>query len=427
MGSNRRRAMIFGPWLAFALASCATVHSDFDLDFSSARGFHDERLERIDAAIEAEIEAGRIAGAVAVIAKDGNRVYDKAFGHSDIDSGKPMETTSIFRIASMSKAVTTVGVMILYERGHFLLSDPVSEFLPAFANPRVAVAFDDDGNVTETRAASREIRIIDLLTHTAGITYTFIDSPLKSTYERAGVIDGLTATPLTLAEGMQRLAEQPLLFDPGSDFAYGLNTDVLGYLIEVVSGMPLDEFFRTEIFAPLGMHDTHFYLPADEADRLVTLYAEVDGRLRVSDGTEADIKLDNPRYPVEGAKTYFSGGAGLSSTAHDYLRFVQMLLDEGEQDGRRILGRKSVELMRAPRIEYSAPGQGFGLGFGVIEDLGRYGELGSEGAYSWGGAFNTAYWIDPDEALVAVIMTQVRPYTSDITSRFRSLVYQALE
>ena len=226
---------------------------------------------------------------------------------------------------------------------------------------------------------------------------------------------------------MQRLAEQPLLFDPGSDFAYGLNTDVLGYLIEVVSGMPLDEFFRTEIFVPLGMQDTHFYLPADKADRLVTLYAEVDGRLRVSDGTEADIRLDNPRYPVEGAKTYFSGGAGLSSTAHDYLRFVQMLLNEGEHDGRRVLGRKSVELMRAPRIAYPAPGQGFGLGFGVIEDLGHYGELGSEGTYSWGGAFNPAYWIDPEEALVAVIMTQVRPYTSDITSRFRTLVYQALE
>lgn len=414
--------------VASTLAACATVQSDFDLGFSDIEGFHDDRLDRIDAAIEAEIEAGKIAGAVAVIAKDGSIVYDKAFGYSDIATGKPMETTSIFRIASMTKAITSVGVMILYERGHFLLNDPVSEYLPAFAKPTVAVGFDDEDNVTETRPASREIRIIDLLTHTAGITYPFIDSPLKATYERNGVIDGLTATPLTLAEGMQRLAEQPLLFDPGSEYAYGLNTDVLGYLIEVISGMPLDEFFRTEIFEPLGMTDTYFYLPGDKADRLVTLYAEVDGRLRVSDGTEAEIKLDNPRYPVEGAKTYFSGGAGLSSTAYDYFRFVQMLLNEGELYGQRVLSRKSVELMRAPRVEFGfTQGALFGLGFDVITDLGAYGELGTEGAYSWGGAFNTDYWIDPEENLVGVMMTQVRPYTSDITSRYRALVYQALE
>jgi CubicO group peptidase (beta-lactamase class C family) len=414
--------------VASTLAACATVQSDFDLGFSDIEGFHDDRLDRIDAAIEAEIEAGKIAGAVAVIAKDGSIVYDKAFGYSDIATGKPMETTSIFRIASMTKAITSVGVMILYERGHFLLNDPVSEYLPAFAKPTVAVGFDDEDNVTETRPASREIRIIDLLTHTAGITYPFIDSPLKATYERNGVIDGLTATPLTLAEGMQRLAEQPLLFDPGSEYAYGLNTDVLGYLIEVISGMPLDEFFRTEIFEPLGMTDTYFYLPGDKADRLVTLYAEVDGRLRVSDGTEAEIKLDNPRYPVEGAKTYFSGGAGLSSTAYDYFRFVQMLLNEGELYGQRVLSRKSVELMRAPRVEFGfTQGALFGLGFDVITDLGAYGELGTEGAYSWGGAFNTDYWIDPEENLVGVMMTQVRPYTSDITSRYRVLVYQALE
>ena len=180
--------------VGLVIAGCASVESNFDLSFSDVAGFHDERLDRIDSAIEAEIAAGKIAGAVAVIAKDGSIVYDKAFGYADIDSGKAMETTSIFRIASMSKAITSVGVMILYERGEFLLSDPVSEFLPAFANPVVAVEFDDDGNVTRTRPASREIRIIDLLTHTAGITYPFIDSPLKPSYERGGVIDGLTAT-----------------------------------------------------------------------------------------------------------------------------------------------------------------------------------------------------------------------------------------
>lgn len=410
------------------LSACATVESNFDLSFSNVDGFHDERLERIDTAIEAEIAAGKIPGAVVLVIKDGDVAYEKSFGLADIDSGRPMQTDAIFRIASMTKAVTSVGAMILYERGHFQLNDPVSKFIPEFADPLVATEFDDDGNVTATRPASREIRVVDLLSHSSGIVYGFIPNPLTKSYEDAGIIDGLTARDVELSVVMKRLAEQPLLFDPGEQFFYGLNTDVLGYLIEVVSGQPLDEFFAAEIFAPLGMTDTHFYLPADKANRLVTLYAEVDGRLRPSDGTEADIKLDNPRYPIEGARRYFSGGAGLSSTAGDYGRFVQMLLNEGQLDGNRVLSRKSVELMRTPRISFPwAEGTAMGLGFGVTDDLGRAGELGTEGAYSWGGAFNTSYWIDPDEGLVAVIMTQVRPYTSDITSRFRTLVYQALE
>ena len=394
----------------------------------AASGFHSERLASIDAVIDAEIDAGKIAGAVALVARNGTIAYHKSFGYADLDSRTPMRNDAIFRIASMTKAVTSVGVMILYERGHFLLNDPVSRFIPEFAEPEVAVAFDEDGNVTETRPASREISILDLLSHSSGITYKFLGDALARSYEKADVIEGLTVRDVTLEQGMRRLATQPLLFDPGDGFAYGLNTDLLGYLIEVVSGMPLDEFFAKEIFTPLGMTDTYFYLPDEKADRLVTLYAEVDGQLRVSNGTEADIKLDNPRYPVEGAKSYFSGGAGLSSTTLDYFRFVQMLANNGELDGRRVLSRKSVQLMRAPRLDLPwTAGASFGLGFTVIDDLGVYGELGSEGTYSWGGAFNTSYWIDPEEQLVGVIMTQVRPYTSDITSRFKVLVYQALK
>jgi CubicO group peptidase (beta-lactamase class C family) len=394
----------------------------------AASGFHSERLASIDAVIDAEIDAGKIAGAVALVARNGTIAYHKSFGYADLDSRTPMRNDAIFRIASMTKAVTSVGVMILYERGHFLLNDPVSRFIPEFAEPEVAVSFDEDGNVTETRPASREISILDLLSHSSGITYKFLGDALARSYEKADVIEGLTVRDVTLEQGMRRLATQPLLFDPGDGFAYGLNTDLLGYLIEVVSGMPLDEFFAKEIFLPLGMTDTTFYLPDEKADRLVTLYAEVDGQLRVSNGTEADIKLDNPRYPVEGAKSYFSGGAGLSSTTLDYFRFVQMLANNGELDGRRVLSRKSVQLMRAPRLDLPwTAGASFGLGFTVIDDLGVYGELGSEGTYSWGGAFNTSYWIDPEEQLVGVIMTQVRPYTSDITSRFKVLVYQALK
>jgi CubicO group peptidase (beta-lactamase class C family) len=427
MGTNGVLRLIGGIWLALLLASCATVHSDFDLSFSDARGFHEERLDRIDAVINAEIESGRIPGAVGLIAKDGEIVYHRAFGMADIDTGEPMQADSIFRIASMTKAITSVGVMMLYEQGRFQLNDPVSKYLPAFANPRVVVAIDDNGIVTKTREAKREIRIVDLLSHSSGIGYAFTEFSLQRAYKAAGVIDGLTAANKTLAEGMTVLAPLPIAFDPGEEFLYGLNTDVLGYLIEVVSGKTLDAFFRDEIFTPLGMNDTYFYLPDAKADRLVTLYADV-GHLKVSDGTEDPLTLDNPRYPVEGAKRYFSGGAGLSSTAYDYFRFVQMLLQDGELDGVRLLSRKSVELMQAPRIDWDADGiPDFGLGFEVVTDLGRRGELGSVGTYSWGGAFGTNFLIDPKENIVAIFMTQARPLKSDIRDKYRNLVYQALQ
>ena len=427
MGTNGLLRLIGGTWLALLLASCATVHSDFDLSFSDARGFHEERLERIDVVIEAEISAGRIPGAVGLIAKDGEIVYHRAFGMADIDTGKTMQTDSIFRIASMTKAITSVGVMMLYEQGRFQLNDPVSKYLPAFANPRVVVTIDDNGIVTETREAKREIRIVDLLSHSSGIGYAFTEFSLQRAYKAAGVIDGLTASDRTLAEGMAVLAPLPIAFDPGEEFLYGLNTDVLGYLIEVVTGKTLDAFYRDEIFTPLGMKDTYFYLPDAKAHRLVTLYADV-GHLKVSDGTEDPLMLDNPRYPVEGAKRYFSGGAGLSSTAYDYFRFVQMLLQDGELDGVRLLSRKSVELMQAPRIDWDADGTpDFGLGFEVVTDLGRRGELGTVGTYSWGGAFGTNFLIDPKENIVAIFMTQARPLKSDIRDKYRNLVYQALQ
>lgn len=434
-GNHARRAVTsaadFGAALALLLilviqGSCA-VRSDFSFDTSRSPGFVNERLDRIDSAINAEIAAGKIPGAVALIVRDGKTVYHKSFGYADIESRTPMKNDAVFRIASMTKAVTTVGIMALYEKGLFQLNDPVAKFIPAFANPDVLVSADEHGVVTETRPAVGEIRIIDLLTHSSGISYAFINSPLQAVYKKNGVIDGLTEKDIRLETVMARLAEQPLLFDPGTAWAYGLNTDLLGYLIEVVSGKPLDRFFAEEIFSPLGMHDTWFYIPDSDAARLVTLYADVGG-LRVSAGDESTIYLDNPRYPVEGARAYFSGGAGLSSTARDYARLIEMLLNDGELNGKRILSRKSVELMRTPRIDMDNDGHAeFGLGFEVVDNLGAAGELGSMGSYRWGGAFATSYWIDPQEDLVAVLMTQVRPVRSDIGDRFRTLVYQALE
>ena len=398
------------------------------IDDPGDAGFIADRLARIDTVMHSEIAKGNVPGTVVLVARNGKIAYHKSFGLADVDSKTGMQNDSIFRIASMSKAVTSVAAMILYEQGRFQLSDPISNFIPAFANMTVMSETGEDGGTT-IAAAVNPIRVIDLLSHTSGISYPFIASRLQQTYTEAGVIDGLTIRDVRLAEQMELLAKQPLLFEPGSEWAYGLSSDLLGYLVEVVSGKPLDQFFSEEIFAPLGMHDTYFYLPDDKADRLVTLYADIgEPGVVVSKGDESNIKLDNPRYPVEGARSYFSGGAGLSSTALDYAKFCQMLLNNGRFGDAQLISRKSVELMRSPRSDIDQDGSAdFGLGFYVVTDLGQGRELGSAGTYSWGGAFNTSFWLDPEEQLIGVIMGQVRPVHSNINNRLRTLIYQALE
>ena len=417
----RKVLLFFGVVLFLFIGACSVSENE-------QPKINIDRLAYIDKLLEEESEAQNISGAVAIVGVGGDIVYHEAYGYADIESGRKMKKDDIFRIASMTKAITTVGIMMLYERGYFQLNDPISKYLPVFRNPKVADSYSQDGLVSSMRAAKSEITILHLLTHTSGITYPFIQQPLQKTYRNAGVPDGLTSEAILLEQGMQILAQQPLLFDPGINYAYGLNTDVLGYLIEVISGKSLDVFFNEEIFEPLGMIDTYFYLPGEKEKRLVTLYSEIDGVLTVSDGTEGDIKLGNPLYPIEGEKMYFSGGAGLSATARDYFIFLEMLRNHGSLDGVDILSRKSVELMSAGAVEFDwNRGSSFGLGFSVIEDLGKYGELGTLGSYSWGGAFNTSYWIDPSESVVAVLMSQSRPTSSDIGSKFQTAFYQALK
>ena len=391
--------------------------------------FDPARLERVDHVINDAIARGEIPGAVVLVSKDNNTALLKAYGFADMASAKSMETDTIFRIASMSKAVTTVAAMILYEQGYFSLNDPISKFLPEFNNMKVISEVDDNGQIVATTEAKHPIRIIDLLSHTSGISYPFVASQVQAAYLEAGIIDGLTTRNITLKSQMMLLARQPLLFEPGTEFAYGLSTDLLGYLVEVVSGRTLASFIAENITVPLDMTDTHFYLPANQSGRLATLYAHVDDKgLVVSDGTESTLKLDSPNYPIEGAQTYYCGGAGLSSTAEDYARFILMLLNDGELDGARILSRKSVELMRTARTDWDDDSLAdFGLGFQVISDLGKAGELGSVGSYSWGGAFYTSFWIDPSEHLVGVFMSQVRPVDSDVADKFHTLIYQALK
>lgn len=411
--------------LLILLCGCA-AHYELtvgDDDFDSAR------LALVDQLVEQSIREGEIPGAVVMVSRGGNTDLLKAYGFADLGSGQVMQTDAIFRIASMTKAITSVAVMILNERGDIQLNDPVSKYIPSFSQMKVVSEQDEEGNILETVDARKPIRIVDLLSHSSGISYPFIENALQAPYAEAGLIDGLTEKDITLESQMLLLARQPLMFEPGEGFLYGLNTDLLGYLVEVVSGQTLPEFVAANITGPLGLDDTYFYLPPEKADRLVTLYAHIDGQgLVVSDGTESSIKMDNPNYPIEGAQTFHCGGAGMSSTAPDYGRFLLMLLNDGSLEGVRILSRKSVELMSAARIDWDEDNVAdFGLGFQVIHDLGKTGRLGSVGNLSWGGAFYTSYWIDPQEDLVGVFMSQVRPVDSDVADKFQTAVYQALK
>jgi CubicO group peptidase (beta-lactamase class C family) len=387
-------------------------------------------LKNIDHLIQRSINDNEIPGAVAIILQNNQILYHKSFGFSDKDSKSLMEKNSIFRIASMTKAITSVGIMMLAEDGKLLLSDPVSKYIPEFNNPTVIESIDiSSGKILKTIPASREIQIIDLLTHTSGIGYPFIPSNLDRSYREGNIFDGLTAKPIILSELIRNLSRQPLLFEPGSSYAYGLNNDVLGYVIEIIAGMTLDSFFKKMIFEPLKMNDTYFYLPEEKESRLVTLYAgNEDKDIKKSDGTESDIYLDNPNYPISGAKTMFSGGAGLSSTAYDYSLFLSMLLNEGKYDEQRLLSQNSVKLMRTALIDTDSDGNSdFGLGFDVITHPKQSNELSSVGSYSWGGAFYTTYWIDPQNKLIGIFMSQVRPYNHlSVATEFKNLVYQSI-
>jgi CubicO group peptidase (beta-lactamase class C family) len=344
----------------------------------------------------------------------------------DIEAARPMAPDAIFRIASMSKAVTSVAVMMLYEEGKFRLHDPVAKFIPGFRNATVAVKPTVSrpalaGKSYATEPARRPIQIRDLLTHTAGLTYG--DGLANEDYKAANLTGwNFTAKDETIGDAINRLAKLPLHGQPGEVYQYGYSTDVLGYLVEVVSGMPLDRFFEERIFRPLKMIDSCFYLSPEKSARLANVYGLEGGKLGLKETAERSLYIHGPRR-------CFSGGAGLLSTTGDYARFLQMLLNNGELEGVRILSPKSVELMHANHTgdKYVRDTNAFGLGFWVIKDLGYYGELGSEGSYGWGSAYFPQYLVDPQERIVALFMTQHMPSGGlDLNQRFKSLMYQAL-
>lgn len=385
-----------------------------------------ERLQRIDRVIQEYVDSSFIPGGAALIARNGKIAYYQAFGYADAENRKPLQRDAIFRIASQTKAITSVAVMMLFEEGRFLLDDPVSKYLPEFKNLRVMDKYNPVDTSFTTVPANREITIRDLLTHTSGIGYAGIGTAeAKAIYAKYRIPSGIATPEERLSDVMGRLGALPLFHQPGERWTYGLNTDVLGYLVEVVSGMSLDAFFQKRIFGPLGMKDTWFYLPASRHGRLTRLYTENAARKSVPFPKLNNLDPDFPK--LEGR--FYSGGAGLSSTLYDYAIFLQMLLQGGTYNGQRLLSPASVRMMTSNQINNLDIGGGrkFGLGFGLSNEADAAKLPISEGTFDWGGAFATTYWVDPKEGIVAMFFTQKYPHShGELATKFRVLTYQAI-
>lgn len=411
---------VFSVFLGFNSCSEAPVLKNASPE---SVGMSSERLMRIDNMVKQAIDSGWIAGAAAFIARDGKIVYDKAFGVSDLEAGTPMQTNSIFRIASQTKAIVSIAAMTLFEEGKFLLDDPISRYIPEFANPQVLATYNEKDTTYTTIPALREVTIRHLLTHTSGIDYAGIGSPvMKAIYAKAGIAPGFGSNTDIIGEEMKDLGKLPLSHQPGERFTYGLNVDVLGYLIEIWSGKSLDQYLRERIFEPLGMNDTYFYLPSEKHSRLVKVSGQ-DEKLHA-----VFLKNNYFDYPLLLNGTYYSGGAGLSSTTRDYAIFLQMLLNNGVYNGKRILSRRTVEIITRNQIGNLNRGKNkFGLGFEIVTEEGQAVLGMSAGSFLWGGYFATDYWADPKERIVGLIFLQQSPMShGEIHNKFAAMVYQAI-
>ena len=391
-------------------------------------GISSERLARIDKMCEEEVTNGNLPGMVTLVARNGKIILWKAYGMADAQAGKAMKRDDIFRIASQTKAITSTAVMMLWEEGKFRLDDPISKYIPEFKNPQVLKNFSYADTSWTGEPAKSEITIRHLLTHTSGLGYGLIDSDerMKMIYQKANVTELFTTNEIYIGDVIKRLAKLPLHHNPGEKFTYSMSIDVLGYLIEVVSGMPFDKFLQTRLFDPLGMNDTRFYQPEEKAGRLVAIQQKVDGKWERFPNTFYETD-----YPVKGAKTFFSGGAGLSSTVKDYATFLQMYLNGGELNGVRILSRTTVDVIMANHSAelFGAPDRYHGLAFGVTTETGQgKGGNGSEGTFDWGGYFNTQYFADPKENVIGLIFKQTQGPVNDVTGwKFRQLVFQTID
>ena len=393
-----------------------------------AVGLSTERISRIDKVMETHVAQQKIAGGVTLLARHGKIAHLGVYGMMDVEAGKPMTPDTIFRIASMTKPITSVAVMMLYEEGHFRLNEPVSKYIPAFKEMRVMPPESAEDSAQPV-PATRQITIWNLLTHTSGLTYQW-NERLGPQYAAADITHGLLQDESTLDKKMKVLATIPLLHQPGAEFEYGLSIDLLGYLVEVVSGMSLNEFFSERIFKPIGMNDTHFFIPEAKRERLATVYERTkDGPItrKSQEPTAEGSLIYSTDYPYNGPRTYFSGGGGLVSTAPDYVRFAQMMLNGGELNGVRLLSRKTVELMTLNQLANMDVDFGFGLGFSVVRDESDLNEVGSVGRFGWSGFFFTNFFIDPQEQMIGIFMCQLHPSGGlDLGEKIRILSYQAI-
>lgn len=405
---------------------------------SQATGFFSEKLQLVPAAIQEAVDQKKIAGGAVLLARHGKVVYQTAIGQQDVEGRVPLKTDTIHRIASMSKPITSVAAMQLVDDGKLKLTDPVSKFVPEFKEMKVLVPAMD-GKTYELVAANRPITIHDLLTHTSGITYRFFGKPfVGQMYADAGVCDGLVETSGALGDNVRKIAKQPLVCQPGAAWEYGLSTDVLGYVVEVVSGQSLEQFCQQRLFAPLKMIDTTFAVPKPKRARFSALFASAPGMplKQVGPGTFTGSPMPlkySATYPIRDEATYCSGGAGLVSTLNDYYRFCQMLMNRGELDGVRVLKAETVDQMTKNQlgdVRASFPGlTAFGYGFGIVTEVGRNKEIepSAIGSYSWAGAFGTLFWVDPQNALIGVYMAQTSPADFGLAQRIKKLAYAAMK
>jgi len=387
-------------------------------------GFSAERLTRLDTTMNDWVNKGWINGAVSLIIRNGKIVHFKAVGYNDLETKTALDKEGIFRIASQTKAITSVAVMMLYEEGKFLLDEPVSKYIPSFADAKVLEKYNPKDTTYTTVPSKRAITIRDLLTHTSGIDYAQIGSPeAQAIYAKHNITAGLDVSGDKLSDAMNRLGSLPLSHQPGEKWTYGLNIDLLGYLVEIWSGMSLDEFFNTRIFSPLGMKDTYFNVPEEKANRLVNFFMEDStGLKKYEKALGGDMN-----FPLR-KKSYFSGGGGLSSTIYDYAIFLQMMLNNGEYNGQRLLSRNTVRMMTMNQIGDLNLGENkFGLGFAIVSEKGSSILPNQVGTFSWGGAFSTTYWVDPKENMVVLLYRQMWGAHDDtVDQAFKVLVYQAI-
>jgi CubicO group peptidase (beta-lactamase class C family) len=382
-----------------------------------------QKLTQIDTVINEYLSKHWTSGMTVLVAKGNAVVYHKAFGYANENTKKPMPENAIYRIMSQTKAITSLAVLQLFEKGKIGLDDPIGNFIPSFKNAKVI----DQVNLTDTTyttvPAKRQVTIRDLLTHSSGIDYTDIGSAkMSAIYNKAGIPSGLGYFNASLLERMTALGNLPLAHQPGEKFTYGLNSDLLGCLVEIVSGMSLEAYCQKNIFDPLGMKDTYFNVPAEKANRIPMVYTENE-KHEIIEWAPTYRKID-PNYPLV-KKTYFSGGAGLSSTAYDYAIFLQMILNKGLYNGHQLISPRTAELMISPQLDYKKPGEdNFSLGFSLTSEKNAALNLRNAGSFSWGGYYGTTYWGDPKANLVVLIMTQHTPNShGELKNKIENIIY----